>query len=56
MMAEGFSDRGLDNIVLPIGCFFALERLLHLETPSLVGRFIVLMILLALSPDWLPLV
>lgn len=48
MMAEGFSDRGFDNIVLPIGCFFVLGRLLPLETPSLVGRFAVLAVLLAL--------
>ena len=48
MMAEGFSDRGFDNIVLPIGCFFVLQRLLPLEIPSLTGRFIVLIILLTL--------
>ena len=48
MMAEGFSDRGFDNIILPIGCFFVLERLLPLEIPSLAGRFIVLVLLLAL--------
>ena len=48
MMAEGFSDRGFDNIILPVGCFFVLERLLPLETPSLIGRFIVLIVLLAL--------
>ena len=48
MMAEGFSDRGFDNIVLPIGCFFILERLLPLEIPSLAGRFIVLILLLTL--------
>lgn len=48
MMAEGFSDRGFDNIVLPIGCFFVLERLLPLEIPSLVGRYVVLVLLLAL--------
>ena len=48
MMAEGFSDRGFDNIVLPVGCFFVLERLLPLETPFLIGRFIVLVLLLVL--------
>lgn len=47
MMAEGFSDRGFDNIILPIGCFFVLERLLPLEIPSLAGRLAVLVVLLA---------
>ena len=48
MMAEGFSDRGFDNIILPIGCHFVLYRLIDLEIPSLAGRFIVLALLLAL--------
>jgi len=48
MMAEGFSDRGLDNIILPIGCFFILDRIIDLEIPSLAGRFIILALLLAL--------
>ena len=48
MMAEGISDRGFDNLVIPVGCFFMLEKLLPLEIPSLVGRFIVLGILLVL--------
>jgi phytol kinase len=48
MMAEGISDRGFDNLVIPIGCFFMLEKLLTLEVPSLVGRFVVLGILLVL--------
>jgi len=45
MMAEGFSDRGFDNLVLPVGCFFVLGKLLPLEMPSLVGRFVVLAVL-----------
>lgn len=46
MMAEGISDRGFDNLVIPLGCFFVLEKLLPLEMPSLVGRLIVLIVLL----------
>ncbi len=48
MMAEGISDRGFDNLVIPLGCFFVLEKLLPLEMPSLVGRLIVLVGLLVL--------
>ncbi len=48
MMAEGISDRGFDNLVIPVGCFFMLEKLLPLEIPSLVGRFVVLALLLVL--------
>ena len=48
MMAEGFSDRGFDNLVLPVGCFFVLEKLLPLEIPSLVWRSVVLGLLLVL--------
>lgn len=48
MMAEGISDRGFDNLVIPVGCFFMLEKLLPLEVPSLVGRFVVLGILLVM--------
>ncbi|MBX3741637.1 MAG: hypothetical protein KF712_11640 [Akkermansiaceae bacterium] len=48
MMAEGISDRGFDNLVIPLGCIFALDRLLLLDTPSLTWRFIVLVVLLVL--------
>lgn len=48
MMAEGISDRGFDNLVIPVGCFFLLEKLLPLEMPGLVGRFAVLALLLPL--------
>jgi phytol kinase len=48
MMAEGLSDRGFDNLVLPVGCFFILERLMPLEIPALVGRFGMLGLLLGL--------
>ncbi len=48
MMAEGLSDRGFDNLVIPVGCFFVLEKLMPLEIPALVGRFVVLVVLLVL--------
>ncbi len=48
MMAEGTSDRGFDNLVIPVGCFFVLERLLPCETAALVGRFVAVILLLAL--------
>lgn len=48
MMVEGISDRGFDNLVIPVGCFFVLEKLLPLEIPSLAGRFVVLGLLLVL--------
>lgn len=48
MMAEGISDRGFDNLVVPLGCFFMLERLLPLDSTALAGRFIAVALLLAL--------
>ncbi|HSP43578.1 MAG TPA: hypothetical protein VLO11_11950, partial [Luteolibacter sp.] len=48
MMAEGTADRGFDNLVVPVGCLFVLARLLECETSALVGRFVVLVVLLAL--------
>ncbi len=48
MMAEGLSDRGFDNLVIPVGCFFVLEKLMPLEIPALAGRFVVLAVLLVL--------
>jgi phytol kinase len=48
MMAEGLSDRGFDNLVLPVGGVFVLERLLVLDTALLAGRFVVLILLLIL--------
>ncbi len=48
MMAEGLSDRGFDNLVIPVGCFFVLEKLIPLEIPALAGRFVVLAALLLL--------
>jgi phytol kinase len=46
MMAEGISDRGFDNLIIPVGCFFLLEKLMPLEMPALIGRFAVLAVLL----------
>ena len=45
MMAEAISDRGFDNLLIPLGCYFILDRLVDLEMPSLVGRFAVLAVL-----------
>lgn len=46
MMAEGISDRGFDNLVIPLGCCLLLERLLPLEIAALAWRFAVLTVLL----------
>ncbi len=48
MMAEGISDRGFDNLVVPLGSFFVLQRLLPLDGAALSGRFVVLALLFAL--------
>jgi phytol kinase len=48
MMAEGLSDRGFDNLVIPVGCYFVLDKLMPLEIPALSGRFAVLVALLLL--------
>ncbi len=48
MIAEGFSDRGFDNLVLPLGSVLVLERLLPLADPALAGRFAVLVLVLTL--------
>lgn len=48
MMAEGISDRGFDNLVLPVGCFLVLQKLLPLEMLPLISRGSVLVGLLAL--------
>jgi phytol kinase len=39
MMAEGLADRGFDNLLIPIGCYFVLDRLLDLDHSALVWRF-----------------
>lgn len=48
MMAEGTTDRGFDNLVVPVGCLFVLQRLLECESPALIGRMVVLGLLMAL--------
>jgi phytol kinase len=48
MMAEGISDRGFDNLVVPLGCYFVLGRLLPLDTAALLGRAIALAVLLSM--------
>ncbi|MDX1680230.1 MAG: hypothetical protein R3242_05820 [Akkermansiaceae bacterium] len=45
MIGEGISDRGFDNLVLPIGAYFILERLLPLDAGPLIMRLIALTIL-----------
>lgn len=39
MMAEGLADRGFDNLLIPVGCYFVLDRLLDLALAALVWRF-----------------
>lgn len=41
MMAEGLADRGFDNLIIPLGSFFVLARLVPLDTAHLVVRFVV---------------
>lgn len=48
MMAEGISDQGFDNLVIPVFSVFVLERLLELESGPLAWRLLILVILLAL--------
>lgn len=48
MLGEGMSERGFDNLILPIGSLFILQRLLPLETPDLIWRLIALALLFAL--------
>ncbi len=48
MMAEGTSDRGFDNLVVPVVCYFLLARLLECEMQALVWRFVVVALLMAL--------
>ena len=48
MMAEGISDRGFDNLVIPLGCHFLLARFLTSDLASMELRFAAATILLAL--------
>lgn len=48
MMAEGISDRGFDNLIIPLGCHFILVRLLESDMPHLVTRFVAAVLLLGI--------
>jgi phytol kinase len=48
MMAEGLADRGFDNLIIPLGCFFILSRLMELETTALAGRFLAAAVMMAI--------
>jgi phytol kinase len=48
MMAEGISDRGFDNLVIPLGCHFLLARFLESSMVAMEIRFGAAVILLAL--------
>ncbi|QJE94583.1 hypothetical protein [Luteolibacter luteus] len=48
MMAEGISDRGFDNLIIPLGCHFILARLLASDMPHLITRFTAAVILLGI--------
>ena len=48
MMAEGISDRGFDNLIIPLGCHFILARLLASDMPHLIIRFSAAVILLGI--------
>ena len=48
MMAEGISDRGFDNLIIPIGCHLLLVRFLESDMPTMGRRFASAAILLGL--------
>jgi phytol kinase len=48
MMAEGISDRGFDNLIIPIGCHLLLVRFLESDMPTMGRRFAASVILLGL--------
>lgn len=48
MMAEGISDRGFDNLVLPLSTLFLLQRLLPISAEAIFVRVLALGILLPL--------
>ena len=48
MMAEGISDRGFDNLIIPLGCHFILARLMTSDLPHLIIRFTAAVILLGI--------
>ncbi|MDB6078788.1 MAG: hypothetical protein JWO82_2535 [Akkermansiaceae bacterium] len=46
-MAEGISDRGFDNLVIPVGCHFLLARLMESDSSLLAVRFLAAAVMLA---------
>lgn len=48
MMAEGLADRGFDNLVIPVGCYFVLARLIDLDAGPLAWRFVIAVFFLVL--------
>lgn len=48
MIGEGISDRGYDNLVLPLGGYFILQRLIPLDSGELITRLVALAILFCL--------
>lgn len=54
-LVEGFSDKGFDNLLLPLGCHFVLERIVYLEAGPLFLRVICLafmVLLVSLGSRW----
>ncbi len=48
MMAEGISDRGFDNLIIPIGCHLLLVRFLQSDMTTMGRRLVVATMLLGL--------
>lgn len=48
MIGEGISDRGFDNLILPLGGMFVLNRLIPLESGELITRLVALAVLFIL--------
>ena len=48
MMAEGISDRGFDNLVIPLGCHFLLARFLASSNSEMAARFAAATLLIGL--------
>jgi phytol kinase len=48
MMAEGLADRGFDNLVIPLGCYLVLDRLLGLDDGALAWRLVTAVLFLVL--------
>lgn len=48
MISEGISDRGFDNLILPLGALFVLHRLIPLDSGQLITRLVALAFLFCL--------